>query len=49
MLTKMGICPFRPKQVTKYPCFETRFLKNRVSMKCLIFRKSSLKQGHMAK
>ena len=31
MLTKMGICPFRPKQVTKYSCFETRFLENRVS------------------
>ena len=49
MLTKMGICPFRPKQVTKYSCFETRFLENRVSMKRLIFRKSSFKQGHMAK
>ena len=28
MQAKMGICPFRLKDVAKYPHFETQFLEN---------------------
>ena len=44
---KMGFCPFHPKNVAKYPYFETRFSKNRVLHCNSIFRKSSYRQSNL--